>query len=480
MQTTSLIDVSESQGALVVTVLTSISLVETEQLKRELRARLQKTAYAEAVFRMGAVHYLDSSGLGLFVSLQHEFQPIRFRFQGLQPNVRMVFEFSNLLNYFHIDDRQVPTAPPPPQPPVPKTTKPREFLAIEGKYILTEEGVKYCSQRQIPIQELRLYRGSAVSGFTWTSIDTDLLERFVTHGLLAGMELERTEFLDKRDQILRLTEVVFDGIAMKRFRPMLKVKLLENETYRDLVSQGVPPETVRAAVRERAPVIERLRAEIENLVRERSGASKPKTARLLALVDDSVWYLMTQGSDRRHQALRAQVLDALAGYAGRLDLSESIALNLMEFLQQAERAHFLNLAERDPLTRKTPQAIPELLAEAKFRERLIAKARLQNELLVITMSFDGNPHNVRAGLTAEIAVRNKGIANNSLRMESMADNPDRRLSLETDLDLELGDLSLFNLNALKELCRVQGIGIETSLTRDERLDETVASMRLML
>lgn len=157
----------------------------------------------------------------------------------------------------------------------------------------------------------------------------------------------------------------------------------------------------------------------------------------------------------------------------------------MEFLQQAERAHFLNLAERDPLTRKSRQAIPELLADAKFRERLIAKARLQNEFLVMNMSFDGNPHNSRVGLAAEIAVRNKGTTNNSLRIESLSESPStgRKLSVEDMLTEEagaLGDLSLLNLNALRELCKAQGIAITTSLTRDERLDETVASMRLVL
>ncbi len=479
----------ESQEQLVVTILTSISLIETEQLRRELRGSLQRVPRKQVVFRMERVHHLDSSGLGLFVSLQSEFQPVRFVFQGLTPNVRMVFEFSNLLNYFQIEPSQT-VVPEPPAQTVPLAPEPRgsrEFLAVEGKYILTEEGAKYCAQRQIPTRELRLYRGATVSGFSWTSIDTALLERFVTHGLLAGIELERTEFLDKRDQILRLTEVVFDGITMKRFRPMLKLRLMEDAAYRELAAQGIPPEQLRAAVKGQAGAIAGLRAEIEELAQTRSpSATRNRTSRLLTLVDDSVWFLLTRGTaSPAHRSLRQRVLDALADYSGRLELSESIALNLMEFLQQAERAHFLNLAERDPLTRKTRQAIPELLADAKFRERLIAKARLQNEFLVMNMSFDGNPHNSRVGLAAEIAVRNKGTANNSLRIESLSESPSagRKLSVEDMLSEEnavLGDMSLLNLNALRELCKAQGIAITTSLTRDERLDETVASMRLVL
>jgi anti-anti-sigma factor len=486
MFTSSLVDVSPTRDRLVVTLLTSISLTETEQLKHELRAHLKANALPDVVFRMDHVHYLDSSGLGLFVSLQAEFRPVKFIFQGLQRNVRMVFEFSQLLHYFYVEDAPVSRPLPKTLAVPPEPEKPREFLSIEGKYILTEEGVKYCTQRQIPIRELRLYRGSTVAGFTWTSIDTGLLERFVTHGLLAGMELERTEFLDKRDQILRLTEVVFDGIAMKRFRPLLKLKLMEDETYRQLTGQAIPPEKLRLAIKSRAEAIAGLRSEIEDLVVKQSRtASRPKTSRLLSLVDDSVWFLLTQGKADPHGALRRRVLDALTDYSGRLELSESIALNLMEFLQQAERAHFLNLAERDPLTRKNPSGVHERLADASFRERLIAKAKLQKEFLVIGMSFDGNPHDGRAGLVAEISVRNKGTASNTLRTESLGDaTGDKRRSAEALMDDEmtaaLEEMSLLNLNALKDLCRAQGISIETGLTRDERLDETVASMRLIL
>jgi len=494
MTTPSLLSFSEDQGMAVFTFLTSISLVESEILRQQLRWHLKAKNYPEAFLKMDRVHYLDSSGLGIFVALQQEFRgTTRLRFSGLRPNVRLVFEFSHLLTYFTVDD--VSPSPPAAQDPVPTevpvtplvSSERQEFLAIEGKYILTEDGVRYCTQKQIPVKDLRLYRGAQVTGFVWTSVNTALLERFVTHGLLAGIELERTEFLDKRDQILRLTEVLFDGIAMKRFRPLLKLKLMEDDTYRQLTAKGVSPARLRSAVQAHSATIAGLKAEIEELVLRRSpGATRPKTGRLLNLLDDSVWFLLTQvQSTPGNRALRQRILEALVGYSGRLELSESIALNLMEFLQQAERAHFLNLAERDPFTRKNPQSIPEMLADPRFRDRLVAKAKLQNEYLVMNMNFDGNPHDSLRGLVIEITVRNKGIAGNFLRHESLSKQTGPAPGLEElwgeeSLTTSLGDLGLMNLHALKELCREQGISLETDLTRDERSDETVASMKLVL
>jgi len=496
MEKHSFLSFSEVRGMAVITFLTSISLAESENIIRELRDYLRQGQYPRVFLRMDHVHYLDSSGLGLFINLQHEFRTTtQFRFSGLRPNVRMVFEFSNLLHYFTIDDNwaeslKVPELPKPAAPVLPvEKAVPHEVLAIEGKYILTEDGVNYCTQKQIPVKDLRLYRGAMVSGFSWSSINTAMLERFVTHGLLAGVELERTEFLDKRDKILKLTEVLFDGIAMKRFRPLLKLKLMEDETYRRLAARNISPARLRSAVKGHAQVITRLKSEIEEgVLRRSSGATRPKTARLLDLVDDSVWFLLTQGpSTSGNLVLRQRILEAVVAYSGRLELSESIALNLMEFLQQAERAHFLNLAERDPFTRKNPQSIPELLADQRFRDRLVAKAKLQNELLVMNMNFDGNPHDSLSGLVVEITVRNKGVAGNLVRTELLTKKAKDRTNhsledmlIEESLEINLENLSLLNLNALKELCREQDIIIETSLTRDERSDETVASMKLVL
>jgi len=340
----------------------------------------------------------------------------------------------------------------------------------------------------IPVQDLRLYRGATVSGFTWANVNATLLEKFVTHGLLAGMELERTEFVDKRKQILRLTEVLFDGIAMKRFRPRLKAKLMENETYRRIVEKGVSPSGLRSAVLRHANIIAELKSEIEELVLSRSPkATRSKTAQLLNLVDDTVWFLLVQAqSTASNRQLRQIILDTLVHYSGRLELSTAIALNLMEFLQQAEKAHFLNLAERDLFTRKNPKSIPELLADPGFRDRLAAKAKLRNEFLVMNMTFDGNPHGLDE-LVVEITVRNKGIVGNSQRNESLtkkSSDRDARNSAESFLsessENDFEDLSLMNLNALKALCREQGIGLETGLARDERLDETVAFMKIVL
>jgi hypothetical protein len=159
----------------------------------------------------------------------------------------------------------------------------------------------------------------------------------------------------------------------------------------------------------------------------------------------------------------------------------------MEFLQQAEKAQFSHLADRDPLVRNNPKSIHQLLGDPLFRERLIKKAKTLNELLVFNINFDGNPHDNQKGLQVEISVRNKGVVGHQRRADSFQK---RRKALivgsleeflqEQTMDEDLQNAGLLNLHALKGLCADQNIVMETSLSRDEISGETIATMRFIL
>jgi len=356
--------------------------------------------------------------------------------------------------------------------------RPPQFVAVGSKYLLTESGVRYCASRQVPMKELRLHRGLTATGFQWSSINTVMLERLASYGFLAGVELERTEFLNERQEILRMLEILFQGILLRRFPPLLKKQLLGNPSFRKFLELGLPPERIQALARVEKPRTEALKQEFARVL-ENSGV------RLLDLIDDSIWVLLNHAEVRpgRHP-LKSLVLETLLTHSRRLELSEYLSVNLMEFLQQAEWAHFLNLADRDPLTRKSRSTVPELLADPEYRERLIDKAKYQKEFLVMHLGILGEARDTDSEFVVEITVRNKGVMGNQSRFDTLNTHnaPFTRESFEELLDDDAmeQDLVLLNLRSLKELCRKQGIHLETNLTRDERADETVASMRLVL
>lgn len=104
MPDNSLVRFSEEQGICIVTFLSSIELYETFNLKNEILAGIRQKIYKQAIFRLEDVYFIDSSGLGIFVSVQHELLNLtKIRLCGLRSNVRLVFEYSNLFTLFNID-----------------------------------------------------------------------------------------------------------------------------------------------------------------------------------------------------------------------------------------------------------------------------------------------------------------------------------------------------------------------------------------
>ena len=224
---------------------------------------------------------------------------------------------------------------------------PREFLRIPGKYLLTDLGVSYCSQKRIPMKELRLHRGTTALGFDWTSINTELLGQFVTHGMMSGLELERIEFLDKRQEIVRLSEVIFRGIARKRFLPLLRKRLREDPVYKKVVDLAIPSQSIRTILEKHKRAVSSLRESLRSRLKD-NVSNLGATESLLNLVDPTVWFLLLHDPGVfEGGTLKGKVHEFLRSYLGRLELSEAVSLVLMEFLQQAEKAHFINLAERD-------------------------------------------------------------------------------------------------------------------------------------
>ncbi len=81
----------------------SIELYNVDPTRRDLIKVVDENRIDRAVFVMDEVPFIDSSGLAIFLSLRQYFgERLRFAFCGMQPNVRSVFEYANLLTHFTI------------------------------------------------------------------------------------------------------------------------------------------------------------------------------------------------------------------------------------------------------------------------------------------------------------------------------------------------------------------------------------------
>lgn len=85
----------------------SIEVYHAEAIRQQIVDLVERDAFTKVVFSLEEVPYVDSSGLGVFLNVIHNYgDRVQFRFCCLSENVKSVFRFANLLSYFVIDETE--------------------------------------------------------------------------------------------------------------------------------------------------------------------------------------------------------------------------------------------------------------------------------------------------------------------------------------------------------------------------------------
>ncbi|HSV56998.1 MAG TPA: STAS domain-containing protein [Magnetospirillaceae bacterium] len=477
-----------------------VEMSGADALREEILAVIQGSGCDKVVLDLRNVPLVDSSGLGLFMSLVQQYSGSkRIRFCNMAGNVRAVFDYMGIATYLDLDPvledslaTLIRSAPPP------KSARktPGKPLSLAGKYILNEAGQRYCAQLRIPVRDLRTFAGERAIGFDWKVCRLDLLKKLVVHGLITTIEISKPEFVSARHALLDLTRTILCGILYKRFRPELKrrlrltpeaARIAEDPEFIGLIGDRA---AMASALRRRAVWTATLRTSIEEECAARTRAGIPEAicdeetlARVSSLMDEmddeTALLLALGGAD-----LVGAASDVVYSYARRVEIAEHLCLMLMEFIQLAEKSFLINLAERELFVRNHPEELERMLAEEAFRDRLRERAVQRGELMLLRMDFSGTVMDPADPAVIRIMVRNRGLIGYGSRLENLGRRPrtvkENTMDQILSADEEGGGLGLIYHTLLRAKCAAEGMDFSTSVVRNEKEDETIAVMSLTL
>ncbi len=373
------------------------------------------------------------------------------------------------------------------------------LIDLPGKYLLTESGVRYFIRRQIPMHEIRTRRGTIANGVVWRRYDSAHVRKMVAYELLREIEIQRTEFLTRRSDIMQLTVRTLDGILEKRFRPELKQIIRDSVVFQPLYDRvaHTAPEQIRAHLLRNERAVNAVRS---SLLVETIGIVEKDAAlelserqervenihRLVDAIDSETWFLLSLLPDTsgRTQLLR-DIHALILTYNVRLRIGDYLALILLELLEYAEQTQLLNFAERDQYVRTHPGELANRLADPEFRERLFRRAAASNSLLSLNYRFSGNPYSPTRRPELEIAVSNKGLVGYESR-KSILDVKHRKVhnvplakfygtESPSRFDTTLG---MYYLSYVESACERVGLRFGANMTRDEKNEETTTTLYL--
>ncbi len=374
-----------------------------------------------------------------------------------------------------------------------------DSMVLSGKYLLTHIGQRYCTSRRIPLRDLRLHSGVSGTGFAWNNFRPVFTQQLVSHSLLSDVDLERLEFMSKRSELIKATTHISRGFLQWRFKLEMK-NFVENTSvikslYSSPAAKRISTDKIAAFLKSRKQEILLLQQHLFSTVsalmdKKKPCADKLRTERkqslgvFLASLSGESWFFLTLiFRSRSSDFFMSMLADYLLLSIERLEISDYISLLLVEFVQHAERAHLVNLGERDQYVRTHPEELNRLLADPRFRERLIQRAERKSELVNVHYGFSA-PEQTGNELFS-ISVRNKGLIGYKSRAEvvnkrskQLVNTPLKQFLKESQFGAGTDSMAALYVTSLENACSSANICFDSHVCRDERKDETVSRISL--
>ncbi len=497
-------------GIAIIRIHGAIEFPHADDLKTRICAILDRQEVGAAVFLLGETPLIDSAGLGLFISLHRKYQGRKLiRYCQMSASVKAVFTYTRLIDKFDIDvsledalsSLGLPTDLKAVHAAAPKDKVDGRIIELPAKYLLTEIGQRYCRQQRIPVRDLHSHSGERATGFEWARCRVDIMRKLVVHDLLTTIEIARPEFVTRRRELIELLRTILSGIIIKRFKPELKTRLRELPEVARIAADPVHGQiladkaSLQAALRGHSAwsdtLVATVKAECDHDLGGPGRADDPDESRsvdqLIAAIDDETRYILAIGG----ADLVGAVVTVVLSFRRRMDITEHLALMLMEFIQVAEKSFLLNLAERELYVRSHPEELERMLSDKDFRGRLLEKAEERGELVVFRLSFFGTILDPLAQSKVEISLRNRGLVGYASRQDVQARR--QKMVKENRLDeilkadaasgtasAEGSSLGLLYHSRIAEECEREGMSFQGSVVRDETREETIATISMSL
>lgn len=379
-------------------------------------------------------------------------------------------------------------------------------LRLPASYLLTPLGVTYCNQRSIPLRDIVTEDLRKGSGFTWKQVNLDFVQKLVTYGLIDEIELRRSEFTVKREELLRLIREICYGMLRRRYRSAVKSSLATVTPVQSLLehpsismdSRGVrkiAPGLIKGTLDTYREQIAELR---ESIFRRAADILEDDTLfleekerflrRILEAIDEETWFILFV-VDYRSGNIEAteSLLETTRRFLRRTTIAEYGALMLSELITIGEYAFLKNLAERDAYMRTHPEQLESRLADPEFRSKLAARAQLAGEPMTLSYRFEVHPYAPEHESAVHVRIKNRGLLGYRSRKDVVGKRGRtlRRESLSQLIEQDAaGDLAGsmlgFYLDALTEAAEGEGAVVSTEVTRDERADQTLTQLTLRL
>ncbi|AFM13236.1 hypothetical protein [Turneriella parva] len=380
------------------------------------------------------------------------------------------------------------------------------FIDIPASIVLSAEGIRVLSGSKTAIQRVPARGGANKEGLLSQAFNAATVQKLIMNSYIDELYYSSTEFLTKRPQIISTTNLIIYAMLYKMLSPTLAKRVIESPVLREhnrrnpkaaiLDFKSIPQKLMDDFMAKNQAVLARIEHEMIDAVLSRISADtklpeEDKIVRMRSLekfvrwVDKRIWYLylIIYQTPLRAEIEKAYV-DLFFQYLDNTQIATHTGNLVMEFIQNAEKAHFERIIVKNHLAPR--DKIDAYLRNKLNREQVVKIAAQNKQLLEVTWQFQTDRINAGKAHNVKIILSNYGLITDSTR-EGLA----RKMKTDTSgialadfyEDSGSGDklgagLGLLYNSYLEDTCREKGIRYFCTIFPEPRLEKTTVTLDL--
>jgi hypothetical protein len=378
------------------------------------------------------------------------------------------------------------------------------IIELPVKITLTSEGIEWFIKHKKQLQRLRMADDSLEYGIPLANITAASLQKMINIDYIASVELARTEFTGKREQIIDLTKLIVYRILYKKFenetfRVFLDSPLIQRwnrrypsrmidadssfyHAYVENLLMSVAPQLPLVSQDIQQPLLQELRND-PSLSEEEKQILYFLSDRYMISIRNIMWCVLVKSrGQREYTTIIGQIQQLLREYLAKGKIAEYLALMLNEILTFTETRHYLEVARQLYPGRRIRL---EDLRDPELRDVVRRHMQDSRDLLFLDYEVSAKGFSIGTENRLRIAVFNRTGDHNSIkeRIEEKLDRnlPGRNLSdfYRQALTWEVGpELGLHYLTYLQEECGKVGVFLDSKVTQIVAKELTVVSLTL--
>lgn len=381
------------------------------------------------------------------------------------------------------------------------------FVYLPTRIMLTGDGLRLFSKNPGQLKRFKNRDGVLKEGVESSRYNAVLVQKMVLNAFVEDIYVSLPNLLGYRQEIISTNNLIVYGILYKKLSPTLAEMLFQSsvvKTYNRknpknaIVDLGFTSrERVEQARATHGPLYEALELEIKEEVKRRVLENRlisqeDKSVRLrsldkfIAWIDRRIWYLYNiVYQTPMRQEIRHAFASMIAVYLDHTQIATHLSNLLMEFVQNAEKAHFERVIVRNRLA--TRDMVDRYLRDPDNRNHAIQTAERQGQNLELDWSMNPETASVGQQYRIGISISNYGIIDEELqkklaqKIRANTEGISLARFYEDGGDERLGaGLGLLYNSYLEDICRKEKIFYRCNIFPEPKMEKTTVRLEMVV